>query len=83
MTDKEKFETLCDLTTKTVGLQQGALKLEKRKQELVYSRMIASFIGIKNIKIHPDTIADVIKKDRTSILYYYKMHKCFMNGYGD
>lgn len=75
MTDREKFETLCDLTTKTVGLQQGALKLEKRKQELVYSRMIASFIGIKNIKIHPDTIADVIKKDRTSILYYYKMHK--------
>ncbi len=75
MTDREKFEKICDLTTDIVGLQQGALKLEKRKQEFVYSRMIASFIGIKNIKIHPDIIADVIKKDRTSILYYYKMHK--------
>tara|TARA_R110002020_G_scaffold103775_1_gene243293 strand:+ start:351 stop:866 length:516 start_codon:yes stop_codon:yes gene_type:complete len=75
MTDREKFETICDLTTNTVGLQQGSLAYKTRKQELVYSRMIASVIGIKNTGIHPDTIADVIKKDRTSILYYYKMHK--------
>jgi len=75
MTDKEKFENICDLTTEIVGLQKDDLKSEKRKQELVYSRMIASFIGINNIGIHPDIIADVIKKDRTSVLYYYKMHK--------
>ena len=75
MTDREKFETICDLTTNTVGLQQGSLAYKTRKQKLVYSRMIASVIGIKNTGIHPDTIADVIKKDRTSILYYYKMHK--------
>ena len=75
MTDREKFETICDLTTHTVGLQQGSLAYKIRKQELVHSRMIASVIAIKNIGIHPDTIADVIKKDRTSILYYYKMHK--------
>ena len=75
MTDREKFETICDLTTHTVGLQQGSLAYKTRKQELVHSRMIASVIAIKNIGIHPDTIAYVIKKDRTSILYYYKMHK--------
>jgi hypothetical protein len=75
MTDREKFEAICDLTTNTVGLQKDDLLSKKRKQEFVYSRMIASVIGIKNTGIHPDTIADVIKKDRTSILYYYKMHK--------
>jgi hypothetical protein len=75
MTDREKFETICDLTTNTVGLQKDDLLSKKRKQEFVHSRMIASVIAIKNIGIHPDTIADVIKKDRTSILYYYKMHK--------
>tara|TARA_Y100001963_G_C6534682_1_gene332735 strand:- start:58 stop:573 length:516 start_codon:yes stop_codon:yes gene_type:complete len=75
MTDREKFETICDLTTQIVGLQKGSLAYKTRKQEVLVPRMVASVIGIITKDIHPTIIADIIKKDRTSVLHYINSHK--------
>jgi len=75
MTDREKFEHICDLTTEIVGLQQGSLAFNTRKQEVLIPRMVASVIGIISKDIHPTTIADIIKKERTSVLHYKNSHK--------
>ena len=75
MTDREKFETICDLTTQTVGLQQGSLAYKTRKQEILVPRMVATVIGILTKDIHVTIIADIIKKDRTSVLHYRNTHK--------
>ena len=63
MTDREKFETICDLTTQTVGLQQGSLAYKTRKQEILVPRMVATVIGILTKDIHVTIFADIIKKD--------------------
>lgn len=75
MTDREKFETICDLTTQTVGLQQGSLAYKTRKQDILVPRMVATVIGILTKDIHVTIIADIIKKDRTSVLHYRNTHK--------
>ena len=75
MTDREKFETICDLTTNTVGLQQGSLAYKTRKQEVLVPRMVATVIGRISKDIHPTIIADIINKDRTSVIHYMKYHK--------
>jgi len=75
MTDREKFETICDLTTHTVGLQQGSLSYNTRKQEILVPRMVASNIAILTKDIHVTVIADIIKKDRTSVMHYRNTHK--------
>ena len=74
MTDREKFETLCTLTTNLVGLQEGSLMDKTRKHSVQIPRMVASVIG-RLEKIHPDIIADVINRHRTSIIHYKKSHK--------
>lgn len=74
MTDREKFESLCTLTTNLVGLQEGSLMDKTRKHSIQIPRMVASVIG-RLEKIHPDIIADVIKRHRTSIIHYKKNHK--------
>ena len=75
MTDREKFETICDLTTYTLGLQKGSLAFKTRKQEILVPRMVATVIGRISKDIHPTIIADIINKDRTSVIHYMKYHK--------
>tara|TARA_R100000742_G_C4269412_1_gene87898 strand:+ start:681 stop:1196 length:516 start_codon:yes stop_codon:yes gene_type:complete len=75
MTDREKFETICDLTTQIVGLQKGSLAYKTRKQEVLVPRMVASNIAILTKDIHVTIIADIIKKDRTSVMHYRDTHK--------
>tara|TARA_R110001592_G_scaffold353979_1_gene653286 strand:+ start:53 stop:583 length:531 start_codon:yes stop_codon:yes gene_type:complete len=74
MTDKEKFESLCSLTTNLVGLQEGSLSDKTRKHSVQIPRMVASVIG-RLEKIPPEIIADVINRHRTSIIHYVKYHK--------
>lgn len=75
MTDREKFENICDLTTQIVGLQPGSLAYKTRKQEVLVPRMVATVIGIMTKDIHPTIIAEIINKDRTSVLHYMSSHK--------
>ena len=74
MTEREKFESICDLTTNLVGLHKGALANKTRKQTIHIPRMVASVIGRIADDIHPTTIAKVLGRDRTSVLHYYKCH---------
>jgi len=74
MTDREKFQTICDLTTNLVGLHQGALADKTRKETIHVPRMVASVVGRLFNDIHPTVIANVICRDRTSVLYYTKSH---------
>ena len=66
MTDREKFELLCTLTTNLVGLQEGSLRDKTRKHNIQIPRMVASVIG-RLEKINSEIIADVINRHRTSI----------------
>ena len=75
MTDREKFETICDLTTNAVGLHKGALADKTRKETIHKQRMVASLVGMLIHDIHPITIADVLNRDRTTILHYQRSHK--------
>ena len=74
MTDREKFELLCTLTTNLVGLQEGSLSDKTRKHNIQIPRMVASVIG-RLEKINSEIIADVINRHRTSIIHYKKCHK--------
>ena len=75
MTDREKFETICNLTTNLVGLRQGSLAKKTRKETIHIPRMVAALIGRLTKDIHPTIIADVLERDRTSVLHYEKSHK--------
>ena len=75
MTEREKFESICDLTTNLVGLHKGALSDKTRKETIHIPRMVASIVGRLLYDIHPTVIADVICRDRTSILHYQNTHK--------
>ena len=70
MTDREKFELLCTLTTNLVGLQEGSLRDKTRKHNIQIPRMVASVIG-RLEKINSEIIADVINRHRTSIIEKY------------
>lgn len=75
MNDRKKFIKICDLTTDLVGLHSGDLSIKTRKNSHVVPRMVASLVGIIANDIHPTIISDVIKRDRSTILHYRKLHK--------
>ncbi len=75
MTEREKFESICDLTTNLVGLHKGSLADKTRKESIHIPRMVASLVGRLIHDIHPTVIANVINRDRTSVLHYQKLHK--------
>ena len=75
MTPKDNFIKICDLTTKVMGLEKGALGFKTRIQEIQVPRMAASVIARIEEDISHDIIADVLKRDRTLIYYYEKNHQ--------
>ena len=74
ITDKEKFEHICNLTTSLVGLRKGSLSFKSRKQEIQLPRLVAANIGRLD-KIHHRVIADVLNRDR-SLIYHYENTHC-------
>ena len=73
ITDKKKFEHICNLTTSLVGLRKGSLSFKSRKQEIQLPRLVAANIGRLD-KIHHRIISDVLNRDRSLIYYYENMH---------
>jgi hypothetical protein len=73
ITDKEKFEHICNLTTSLVGLRKGSLGIKSRKQKIQLPRLIAANIGRLN-DIHHRAIADVLNRDRSLIYHYENTH---------
>ena len=74
MRSEENFENLCDLTTNLVGLPKGSLALRSRKIEYQVPRAVASMIARIEDDTHRETIAKVLKRDRTSVNHYERNH---------
>ena len=73
ITDKEKFEHICNLTTSLVGLRKGSLRFKSRRQEIQLPRLVAANIGRLN-DIHHRVIAEVFNRDRSLIYHYENTH---------
>ena len=73
ITDKEKFEYICDLTTSLAGLRKGSLSYKTRKIKIQLPRLVASNIA-RLSGIHQRVIADVLKRDRSLIYHYENKH---------
>tara|TARA_R110000824_G_scaffold70976_2_gene181916 strand:- start:1216 stop:1722 length:507 start_codon:yes stop_codon:yes gene_type:complete len=73
MTAEDNFKALCDLTTNIMGLPKGSLAYKSRKLELQIPRAAASVVATME-NIHCTVIAKGIKRDRSLIYHYNKMH---------
>ena len=75
MTELENFQSICDIATKTMNLEKGALSLKSRKRKIQVARQAAAYIARVEKGIHRTKIADVLNRDRTLIYYYEHSHK--------
>jgi hypothetical protein len=75
MTEKENFKILCNLTTKLMGFEDGALGLKSRKRPLQVARSVAAYIALTEENIHRNTIAKGLNRDRSLIYHYKKTHE--------
>ena len=82
ITDKEKFEHICNLTTSLVGLRKGSLAFKSRKMEIQLPRLVASNIA-RLSGIHQRAIAGVLNRDRSLIYYYEKHHSANYTSWAD
>ena len=73
MKSEENFKKLCDLTTSIMGLPKGSLSDRSRKTDLQVPRAAASVVATMD-KIHCTVIAKELKRDRSLIYHYNKMH---------
>ena len=75
MTEEINFKAICSLTTRIMGLPEGALELRSRKRHLQVARSIASYIGMTEEGIHRKVIAKVLNRDRCITYHYTNKHK--------
>jgi hypothetical protein len=75
MIEEKNFKAICNLTTRIMGLPEGALELRSRKRQLQVARSIASYIGLTEESIHRKVIAKVLNRDRCITYHYTKTHK--------
>jgi hypothetical protein len=73
MTAEDNFKNLCNLTTSIMGLPKGSLAYKSRKIELQVPRAAAAVVATMD-NIHCTVIAKVIKRNRSLIYHYNKMH---------
>ena len=75
MIQEDNFKNLCDLTTRLVGLRKGSLSYKSRKQEYQIPRSVASVVARMIDETHRTIIAKELKRDRSLIYHYEKMHE--------
>ena len=75
MVEEFNFKSICDITTRVMGLPQDSLALKSRKRPLQAARSVAGYIGRSEEDIHPKIIAKVLNKHRTLIYHYEHNHK--------
>jgi hypothetical protein len=75
MTAEDNFKKLCSLTTRVLGLPDGALALKSRKRPLQVARAVAGYIGRTEEDIHRSIIGKVLNRDRSLIYHYEYTHK--------
>jgi|TARA_R110002020_G_scaffold110222_8_gene254647 hypothetical protein len=75
MIEEMNFKILCDLTTNLVGLSKGSLSYKSRKQKYQVPRAVASVVARMIDETHRTTISKELKRDRSLIYHYEKMHE--------
>ena len=75
MIEEINFKILCDLTTNLVGLRKGSLCHKSREQKYQVPRAVASVVARMIDETHRTTIAKELKRDRSLIYHYEKMHE--------
>lgn len=75
MTEEINFNCICDLTTKTLGLEKGSLGLRSRRRPLQVARAAASYIARQEEDIHRTVIANALNRDRTVVYHYERNHE--------
>ena len=75
MIEEINFKILCDLTTNLVGLSKGSLSYKSRKQKYQVPRAVASVVARMIDETHRTTISKELKRDRSLIYHYEKMHE--------
>jgi ssDNA-specific exonuclease RecJ len=75
ITDDKHITDILNKASEVFNIPLPALLGKSRKQEINLARMcIANICRVEN-KIHYNSIAEVLQKDRTSIYYYEKQHE--------
>ena len=69
------FKSICNLTTKVMGLPDGALATKSRKRQLQVARSISGYIARTEENIDRKIIAKGLNRDRSLIYHYEKNHK--------
>ena len=75
MIEAINFKILCDLTTNLVGLRKGSLAYKSREQKYQVPRAVASIVARMIDETHRTTIAKELKRDRSLVYHYEKMHE--------
>jgi len=75
ITDDKIVNEMLNKAVEVFDLPLPALLGTSRKQEIHLARMCVSNLARVENKIHYNTIAECLKKDRTSIYHYEKMHE--------
>ena len=75
MTEENKFKNICDLTTRVLGMPNGALALKSRKRPLQVARAIAGYIARTEEDIHRTIIGKGLNRHRSLIYHYELRHK--------
>ena len=75
MIEEYNFKSICNLTTKVMGLPDGALASKSRKRPLQVARSISGYIARTEEDIDRRIIAKGLNRDRSLIYHYEKTHK--------
>mgnify|MGYP001605139326 FL=1 len=87
--DELEVRKLCDLACNIRNLPNGALTTDipetctSRELKYTLPRTVVSNIARLHGRIHPDIIAEVLGKDRTSIYHYKKLHETQLKTWAD
>lgn len=74
LTEDDTVRNLVAIATEVMDLSEGAICSKSRKLEIQMPRMVVSNICRLEHGIHPEVIAHVLDRDRTSIYHYEKQH---------
>ena len=69
------FKSICNLTTRVMGLPDGSLATKSRKRQLQVARSISGYIARTEEDIDRKIIAKVLNRQRSLIYHYEKTHK--------
>ena len=84
--EEQNFKDLCKLTSNLLNISEDNLYSRVRKKEFQVPRAVAAMVARIEDDCHRETIAKVLKRHRTSVNHYERVHSGFyasMKSYRD